>query len=213
MSLNRPVSTAMVISFFGHALLLGAPGITMPSKLEENVKTEEVIVRFDMEKPELLPQIETIGEAKKAEKSEEEANSKQQENEPEEIAESVEPEQKVEVVEVPAEDVPKSIKTTQTDDESMLRYQDAIKQRIEAARRYPVWAKNQGIEGVVHVSFIVYRNGTIHGTQMTASSGSKILDEEAIATVNRAAPFPPCPENLHSIFVRIDVAVVFSLKG
>jgi TonB family protein len=99
-----------------------------------------------------------------------------------------------------------------TDKVAMLRYQDMVKQRIEEAKRYPLWAKKQGIEGIAYLSFIISRNGNGSGIQIVHSSGSSILDEEAVATVMRAQPFPFVPKEISSSSLRMQVAIVFSLK-
>lgn len=48
--------------------------------------------------------------------------------------------------------------------------------------------------GEVLVSFTVSRNGSVSGVRIARGSGSQQLDQAALATVNRAAPFPPIPE-------------------
>lgn len=48
--------------------------------------------------------------------------------------------------------------------------------------------------GEVLVSFTVSRNGRVSGVRIARGSGSQQLDQAALATVNRAAPFPPIPE-------------------
>ena len=223
---------AFLISFGAHCFILGAPGMSASLSKEKEVeqKEKEIAVTFDVERQALLPKIETIGEEKKVKLTEENTSPQQPEKTSQASVEQAQPKDAKEVNSepVPIDRTPSSLvketeeasreknkegfKTTQPSNESMLRYQDAIKQRIEAARRYPVWAKSQGIEGIVHVSFVVSRGGQAHGVQMTGSSGSKILDEEALSTINRATPFPPFPEDLHSASARIDVAVVFSLQ-
>lgn len=97
-------------------------------------------------------------------------------------------------------------------EEAMLRYQDMVKQRIESSRRYPAWAKRQGIEGVVHINFIVLSNGLSHNIKVARSSGFKILDKEAAENVKRANPFPPIPEEIIVSSIQMDVSIVYTLK-
>lgn len=96
--------------------------------------------------------------------------------------------------------------------EAMLRYQDMVKQRIEEARRYPIFAKRQGIEGTVHLSFIVLSNGISRDIKIIHSSASKILDEEAVATIKRVNLFPPFPKEIKTSFIQIEVSIVFTLQ-
>lgn len=97
-------------------------------------------------------------------------------------------------------------------EEPMLRYQDMVKQRIEGARRYPAWAKRQGIEGIVYINFTVLSNGVSQDIKVARSSGFTILDKEAARNVKRANPFPPIPENIKVSSIKMNVAIVYTLK-
>jgi len=96
--------------------------------------------------------------------------------------------------------------------EAMLRYQDMVKQKIEEARRYPAWAKKRGIEGVVCLSFTVLPSGLGKNIKITRSANSALLDEEAVATIKRAIPFPPRPEGINTLPAQMEIAIIFSLK-
>jgi protein TonB len=49
------------------------------------------------------------------------------------------------------------------------------------------------LTGTVWVKFKVSPAGELMSREITASSGSKVLDEAAVAALDRAAPFPPMP--------------------
>ena len=168
-------------------------------------KPEDISVRIEIEKPLLLPKIDTMGEEKKLKEIIEEPKPPKPEPKPEIEAEEV-------VVEEPIkEPVMEDIKVIDPKQEAMLRYQDMVKQRIEEVRRYPSWAKRQGIEGVVHVSFTVLSNGVGQNVKIVRSSGSRILDEEAEATIERATPFPSVPKEINDSSVQVEVSIVFAL--
>lgn len=93
-----------------------------------------------------------------------------------------------------------------------LSYQNIVRQRIEEAKKYPLWARKQGIEGIAYLYFTVLRNGNVSDIQIVHSSDSNILDEEAVATVKRAQPFPPVPKEINGSSLGMQVAIVFSLK-
>ena len=95
--------------------------------------------------------------------------------------------------------------------EEMLRYQDMIKQRIQAARRYPAWAMKHGIGGNTRLCFVVLADGSVGRVSITGSSGCRVLDSEATATINRASPFPRVPSIIEVSSLKIDVVMVFSL--
>jgi len=65
-----------------------------------------------------------------------------------------------------------------------------IRQKIARAKRYPRQARSEGVEGVCGLSFEISPDGSVASATITKSSGSSLLDEEALATVHRAAPFP-----------------------
>lgn len=79
-----------------------------------------------------------------------------------------------------------------------------IRRRIEGSKRYPLIARRSSIEGVTVVRFAIGPEGEVQAVSVTQGSGSAVLDNEAIATIRRAAPFPTWSEPL-------DVALRFSL--
>lgn len=65
-----------------------------------------------------------------------------------------------------------------------------IRQKIARAKRYPRQARAEELEGVAGLQFEINADGSVAYVNLTASSGHPVLDEEALATVRRAAPFP-----------------------
>jgi TonB family protein len=101
-----------------------------------------------------------------------------------------------------------------TDNESeMLSYNDSVKQRIQASRRYPEEARRRGVEGNSTVSFWIGRNGEASGVTLEKSSGDQTLDTEAMATIWRASPFPALPQlSLTENRRLISTTIVFKLN-
>lgn len=106
-----------------------------------------------------------------------------------------------------------SVEAKENQLKNSLRYQDTVKQRIEAARLYPAWAMKNGIQGVVRLTFTVSGNGGVSDLKMIHSSGSKILDDAALSAVTRAAPFQPFPESLKINSLSMVITLVFKLNG
>jgi len=94
----------------------------------------------------------------------------------------------------------------------MFRYQDMVKQRIEQARRYPLWAKKQGFEGVVSLKFAILSNGTAKNIKTLSSSGYETLDQAAVQAIKRVGRFPPIPDRMNTTQIQMEVAIVFKLK-
>ena len=65
-----------------------------------------------------------------------------------------------------------------------------IRQRIIRAKSYPLAARRRGIEGTVKIIFRIGKEGGLEKAAVVASSGFGLLDDEAVATVKRGAPYP-----------------------
>lgn len=76
---------------------------------------------------------------------------------------------------------------------SFDNYKGKVRTKVNRKHRYPSQARRQGITGTATVSFVVSADGGLSGLRLAGSSGSPILDQAALETVRRAAPFPPIP--------------------
>lgn len=91
-------------------------------------------------------------------------------------------------------------------------YLNDVRGRLERAKRYPWLARLRGMEGTSLVRFAIGRTGEVRDVDVVRSSAHRLLDEAAVDTVRRAAPFPALPDNLGTEAVEMDVPVVFELK-
>jgi len=80
-----------------------------------------------------------------------------------------------------------SIQKSSGDGDSIIA---EIVRRIEGAKRYPRMARKMGIEGRATVRFKLKANGRIEKAELLETSGSEILDQASLETVQRAAPLP-----------------------
>lgn len=202
---DRVTRTAFLISLAGHCLFLGSSGFNFPMHKHEK-HPEELTVHVEIEKPALLPKIDIMGQEKKLKEVKQEPEQPKPEPQPQSLLEEIT------IQETPKKRVEEKLDVVNPDKDAMLRYQDMVKQRIEATRRYPLWAKKQGVEGIAHIYFTVLPEGAGQDIRIIRSSGSIILDEESVATVKRASPFPPIPKEISSSTVGMEVAIVFSLN-
>ncbi|PLU72044.1 energy transducer TonB [Sinorhizobium medicae] len=76
---------------------------------------------------------------------------------------------------------------------AVSNYPGKVRRKLTRAIRYPSAAKRQGLRGVAHVSFTVTSGGGVASVGITKSAGSPVLDQAALETVRRAAPFPAIP--------------------
>ena len=70
-------------------------------------------------------------------------------------------------------------------------WQQAVVARLARFQRYPAQAK--GATGSVKLSFSIDRQGHVLNSQIIKSSGSAVLDAEALSLLTRAAPLPAPP--------------------
>jgi protein TonB len=77
-----------------------------------------------------------------------------------------------------------------------IRFQQALLRHIARFQHYPALARASSLEGTVQVVFLLRRDGTIEDAWVETTSGQVVLDDEAVATVRRAAPLPQIPTEL-----------------
>ncbi|HEX2719342.1 MAG TPA: TonB family protein [Candidatus Deferrimicrobium sp.] len=74
-----------------------------------------------------------------------------------------------------------------------ISYFASIKRKIELVWQYPYEAAAAGIQGELTLDFVIARSGAVNSIELVRSSGSKILDDEALRSIRKAAPFDPIP--------------------
>lgn len=80
-----------------------------------------------------------------------------------------------------------------TRDPIYVSYFTKIKQLIESQWEYPELAQRYGLQGRLAVEFTIGTHGQLERLRVIRSSGSQLLDEEAVRAIKAAAPFPPIP--------------------
>lgn len=98
-----------------------------------------------------------------------------------------------------------------TDQGNLSTFLGMARKKIEEAKRYPWEALRRHWEGKVILSFWVDHNGEIKNIKILQSSGYKVLDEEAKATLLRASPLPLPPQMEEDIF-KIEVPILFRIE-
>lgn len=75
-------------------------------------------------------------------------------------------------------------------------YLALLRELIAGEKEYPLIARKGRLEGTVHVSCVISRNGEIMGTRVSGSSGHSVLDNAALRAVRSVGRFPPVPPEL-----------------
>lgn len=94
-----------------------------------------------------------------------------------------------------------------TKDPQYITYFGSIKRAIELVWQYPEPALRYGLQGKLLLEFSVLGNGELESARIIRSSGSHLLDEEALRAVKAAAPFKPIPPWIDK--PRLDIVASF----
>lgn len=92
-------------------------------------------------------------------------------------------------------------------------YLTEVASRIQEAKRYPETARRDGTTGTAKVAFVLSEEGRVSSARIVNSAGNTILDREALATIERAMPYPRIPEELGLTECRLTVPIAFRLEG
>jgi periplasmic protein TonB len=82
---------------------------------------------------------------------------------------------------------------------------------LNTYKRYPYEARLRREEGTVFLRFTMDRQGHVLRYSVAHSSGSVVLDNEALALIMRAEPLPPVPADYPGDRLDLIVPLIFSL--
>jgi periplasmic protein TonB len=96
--------------------------------------------------------------------------------------------------------------------EATMSWQKSLVFHLNKHKKYPHEARKNGHEGVASVSFTLDRSGKVISSHLDKSSGSDLLDEEAIEVLNRASPFPTPPSDVPNLTINLSLPIQFRIK-
>lgn len=96
--------------------------------------------------------------------------------------------------------------------DALRQYRMALAIGTRRFNRYPLAAREQGLEGGVEVAVQLMATGLV-SVVLSKSSGYVELDAQAVEMVGRAARSVPLPDGLHGQALRVVLPVQFSLTG
>ncbi|AEH45847.1 TonB family protein [Thermodesulfatator indicus DSM 15286] len=85
-----------------------------------------------------------------------------------------------------------------------------VRRLIAANKYYPLSARMAGYTGRIGVSFVVDAQGRVSEITIEKPSQYEILNQAAVKTIKRAAPFPPPPRGLNPP-LRLKVTIKYQL--
>lgn len=74
-------------------------------------------------------------------------------------------------------------------------YFSKVKERVEQKWNYPNQAKLKKLSGSIKLVFTIGKSGQLLAIKVVKSTGSKLLDTNAMDAVKDAGPFPPFPKD------------------
>ncbi len=72
-------------------------------------------------------------------------------------------------------------------------YAGRVAAHLQRYKRYPGEAARQRLAGTAIVTFTLGSDGRVRATKLARGSGQSMFDQEVLAMVQRASPFPPIP--------------------
>jgi len=95
---------------------------------------------------------------------------------------------------------------------ALLTYRKALHLHLKKHQRYPAEARNRGQQGTVEVQFAIDRTGKVVTRSVRKSSGNPSLDQEALAAIERASPFPLPPDEELGETLRYAMPIQFKIR-
>lgn len=92
---------------------------------------------------------------------------------------------------------------------AQLSFQQRLLAHLERHKRYPRAAQQRRQQGVPYVRFTMDRKGHVLSAALAHASGHALLDAEALALFERAAPLPALPDEIEAAQLELIVPVEF----
>ncbi len=73
---------------------------------------------------------------------------------------------------------------------------------LQKFQKYPRSAQRRNVEGTAWIRFRMDREGKVLSYSIERSSEHEVLDEAALAMIERAQPLPPLPDDVPGYFYR-----------
>jgi len=95
---------------------------------------------------------------------------------------------------------------------AVTTYTREIMKRIQDNFVYPAEAQGKNLQGTVKLSLHLFSTGELGDVKITQSSGSRILDENAIRMIRQIAPFPSFPPGIEEKKLRINIPINYNIE-
>jgi protein TonB len=122
-------------------------------------------------------------------------------------APAVVPDQTAAIPAAPIQSVPKP-----DNSKALQTWGGQVSASIKRNLRFPETSRARREHGVAQVSFVLDRLGRVLESRLVRSAGIAALDQEALAVLQRAQPFPPPPRETPGERVPLTIPIIFEVK-
>jgi protein TonB len=105
-----------------------------------------------------------------------------------------------------------SSESVAVDPRLLANYQQQLHAWLNRQKQYPMMARRRGLEGLAVLRIMLGPDGVVLSRKLDSATGSEMLDQAALAMVERANPFPAPPENLQAVPFEFVAPVEFRLR-
>jgi len=102
--------------------------------------------------------------------------------------------------------------TNQDTQDPVLTYSKIIQKKILDNLSYPLEAKEAGYQGTVKLSLRLSYQGELLELKVKESSTYRALDEDALNTAQKIAPYPPFPPAIKENDIWVDIPITYQLE-
>lgn len=99
-----------------------------------------------------------------------------------------------------------------TNPNAMASWKGLVAAHLQRHKRYPAGAQSRREEGTVSLAFTLDRHGRVVVSRISHSSGYMDLDQETLALVQRAQPFPDPPPDIAGQHFSFVVPLRYNLR-
>jgi len=86
-----------------------------------------------------------------------------------------------------------------------------LEAHLQKFHKYPRAAQRRNVEGTVWLRFRMDRDGKVLSCSIERISEHEVLDEAALATIERAQPLPPLPDDVPGDSIELSIPAVFTM--
>ena len=86
-----------------------------------------------------------------------------------------------------------------------------VRSNITKAKYYPRIARKRGFEGKPIVAFSLGGKGELINLLLDQPSDHRVLNDAALETIRRGAPYPPIPDQLKEKLINFKLPILYTL--